>query len=70
MNPFAVSGGAGGVDLSGGPATSGTGPTSGSAGGQVFNFAPPMSVQQKVISTPVALGALALVGLWLYSRSK
>lgn len=70
MNPFAVTGGAGGVDLSGGPAMSETGPTSGSAGGQEFNFVPPLSLQGKTVSTPVLLGGLALVGLWLYTRRK
>ncbi len=70
MNPFAVTGGAGGVDLSGGPAMSETGSTSGNAGGQTFNFVPPMSVQQKAISTPVVLAGLAVVGLWLYSRRR
>lgn len=70
LNPFAVSGGAGGVDLSGGPATAGVGDTGGSAGGQTFNFLPPMSTQQKVVSTPVVLAGLAVVGVWLYTRRK
>ncbi|MFL1484899.1 hypothetical protein [Marinobacter sp. LN3S78] len=70
LNPFAVSGGAGGVDLSGGPATAGVGDTGGSAGGQVFNFLPPQSIQQKAVSTPVVLGVLALGALWLYTRRK
>lgn len=70
MNPFAVTGGAGGLQWSGGTAASETGPTSGSAGGQSFNFVPPMSVQEKAISTPVVLAGLAVVGLWLYSRRR
>ena len=69
----AISGGAGGMelDLGAGPAESGTyGNTSGNAGGQVFNFAKPQSLQESVISTPVMLAGLAAAGLWLYTRRK
>lgn len=64
-----VSGGAGGIDLSGGPSSAESG-SGGSAGGQEFYFAPPQSVQvAQTISTPVILGAVA-VAAWLLLRKK
>lgn len=64
-----VSGGAGGIDLSGGPSTAESG-SGGSAGGQNFYFAPPESVQMtQTLSTPLILGAVA-VGAWLLLRKK
>lgn len=63
-----VSGGAGGIDLSGGPATAESG-AGGSAGGQVFNFATPQSVQMaNAISWPLVIGAG--VALWVFTRRK
>lgn len=63
-----VSGGAGGIDLSGGPANSSA--TGGSdSGGAVFNFAPAEGVQKtQTISNTVALVVVALLVLWLMSR--
>ena len=62
----ALSGGAGGIDLSGGPATSGSDSYS---GGAVFNFAPPPSVQQtQSINKTVALVVVAVVIVWLLNR--
>lgn len=63
-----LSGGAGGVDLSGGPANSSA--TGGSdSQGAVFNFAPAQATQQtETISKTVALVVVAIVVLWLMSR--
>lgn len=64
-----LSGGAGGVDLSGGP-SSAEGDASGYAGGQSFNFVPPQSVQlANNLQTPLIIGA-AVVALWLFTRNK
>ena len=71
----AISGGQGGVspDLSAGPSSAG-GNRAGGAGGQVFNFAPPVAVQQtgafgEAVAKPLML--LALVGVvWALSRNK
>lgn len=63
-----VSGGAGGIDLSGGPANS-SAEGSGNAGGQVFNFATPQSVQlAQTISWPIVIGAG--VALWVFMRKR
>lgn len=63
-----VSGGQGGIDLSGGPATSSAEGRSDS-GGAVFNFAPPAGVQQtQSITNTVALVVVAVVILWLMNR--
>lgn len=64
-----LSGGAGGIDFSGGPSSAESG-SGGNAGGQEFYFAPPQSVQMaQTISTPVILGAVA-VAAWLLLRKK
>lgn len=63
-----LSGGAGGVDMSAGPATSGASGGSESEGA-VFNFAPPPSAQQtESISKTVGLVIVAVVVLWLMNR--
>lgn len=63
-----VSGGQGGIDLSGGPATSSASGSSDS-GGAVFNFAPPANVQTtQSITNTVALVVVAIVILWLMNR--
>ena len=68
----ALSGGAGGVDLSAGPATSGAEGGQSSAGGQQFYFAPPSTAQKapNVINSlsPMVWGGLGLVAVWLLSR--
>ncbi len=62
-----IAGGAGGVDLSAGPSAAG-GEATGAAGGQVFNFARPESVQVvDSLQWPLIIGA-AVVGLWLFKR--
>lgn len=66
---IAMAGGQGGIDLSGGPSAADSGST-GSAGGQVFQFATPESVQMtQALSWPMVVG-VAVVGLWLYKRGK
>lgn len=63
-----VSGGAGGIDLSGGPATSQSGGDT-RTGGAVFNFAPPQSVQQtQAITSMAPWFVVAVVILWLMLR--
>lgn len=63
-----ISGGQGGIDLSGGPATSSASGASDS-GGAVFNFAPPATVQQtQSITKTVALVVVAVVIVWLMNR--
>lgn len=63
----AIAGGAGGVDLSAGPSAAG-GEATGAAGGQVFTFAPPQSVQvANSMRWPLIIGA-AVAGLWLLKR--
>lgn len=62
-----ISGGQGGIDLSGGPSTAESG-AGGSAGGQAFYFAQPESVQvANAISWPLVIGA-GVVALWLLKR--
>lgn len=64
-----VSGGAGGIDLSGGPSAA-RGDSGGHAGGQAFYFAPPESVQvAQSMTTPILIGG-ALVAAWLLLRRK
>ena len=61
----ALSGGSGGVDLSAGPATSGSG-GSNRTGGAVFNFTGPPNVQNtRSISTAVALVVVVGLVVWL-----
>lgn len=61
-----LSGGQGGIDLSGGPATSGADSYS---GGAVFNFAPPPGVQQaQSTNNTVAIVAVVALVLWLLTR--
>jgi hypothetical protein len=68
----AISGGQGGVqpDLSAGPSNASGGHAG--AGGQVFNFAPPVHVQeqqaiQQTITTPLLILA-ALGAVWILAR--
>jgi hypothetical protein len=69
----AISGGAGGIAPKFGDAKSGaSGGEAGGSGGQVFNFAPPLSVQTPVavaqsLQMPLLIaGAVAVV--WLFKR--
>lgn len=64
-----VSGGAGGIDLSGGPSSAESG-AGGAAGGQNFYFAQPESVQlANTIGWPIVIG-VGVAALWLYKRRK
>lgn len=65
-----ISGGAGGIDLSGGPATAESGSDS-NTGGATFNFAPPESVQrvQQYSQTGLYL-VIALVVIFVLMRGK
>lgn len=68
-----VSGGQGGIDLSGGPATSGAEGGKAAAGGQTFNFLPPVAAQKaQAVSGSVntALITVAVIAaVWLYTRN-
>lgn len=75
MDPLsfgAISGGKGGLsaDLSAGPATGQAENYGGTSGGQTINMQPPLSLQQKAISTPVVMAGLGVAALWLYYRNK
>ena len=67
-----VSGGQGVIDLSGGPATSGAEGGRASAGGQQFNFAPPMTAMTTTVDSlqmPLIVAGAAVI-VWVLARKR